>query len=267
MRLPMTTVCTLSGVGVAIALLTGCDSDSETAPGPAPTSTTPPAEVIKNFECDEKAVTKPTPISDIDGVSGATLEISPTDTPCQFDLSFKDSDGTRTKLSSKASGYLLGVGGKAPNGDILICVSNIQHGLDPSPEEANANANRMTNVTVECAVRKGKNWSALSTIVDGKGKWAAWTGTVSVAQDGSDTYRVNFIHDSTFQFLNMYDEGRPDADGAYTADFTRSGSKLVLSKTAKVSDSILKRTPAGWQPSDDDKKAAAPYVDFESSSN
>ncbi len=251
----------LAGGGL---LLAACDSgDSETSSTSKP-SPKPEIEVVQSFICEEDAVTKTTPIADIAGLDGADLAIRPTESPCQFDLIFRDGKGGEHQLSISPAGYLLGMGGVTPDGEVLACASRIDHGKDPSPEnDLDAKSQRVTNVSIECAVKTKSGWTEFKRVVDPKGKWAAWIGDMEVSTTGTTAYRVNYTHDASFQFLNLHNEGRPKDDGIYQIEFAANGTKLTAPTEKKLSDDVVPdRLAEGWEPTDEQKKEFAPYIDF-----
>jgi len=55
----------------------------------------------------------------------------------------------------------------------------------------------------------------------------------------ASTYRVVWIRDFSFQFMNMSDAGRPATDGTYETTFTLQGQKLIVGATTKSADTTM----------------------------
>ena len=214
-----------------------------------------PIEIVRSFVCDPAAVASPVAISDVSGLPGATIDIQPTATACMYDLVFRDADGSRQALSKveDPGGYLLAIGGVAPSGDLVVCASNIGHEADPDAAERSDGRfdHRITGVTLECAARVGAAWTELATVVAPDGDYAAWIAGLQGADGGSSSFKIVWIRDFSYQFLNLGDIGRPDPDGIYETEVTVDAGQLAIGETTLLHDEVVPREAREnepWQP-------------------
>lgn len=184
------------------------------------------ANVVRTFRCRPGAVSGVTDIADVDGLKGAAIAIAPVDAECHYDLLYRASpDATPVVLAraaGAAGGYLWAIAGQAPSGRVVVCASDIAHHADPGGAAAPGELARTTDsVRLACAARAGDgHWGPLTTVVDTDGTYAAWALGLEASDARADGFRVAWVRDGTFQFLNLTDAGRGSADGIWTTDFT-----------------------------------------------
>ncbi len=230
-------------------------SFDEILPDPAP-----PIELIREFQCVPNAVSTVTDIADVQGLPGAVISIAPTEEDCLFELAFRDAAGVSASLSKGTpGGYLLAVGGVTPGGDLMVCASNIQHSRTyPATDSGAPHERRIDRVTVECATRSSGTWSPLQPIVEADGPWAAWVVGIEASDSRASAFRVLWIHDFSYQFLNLSNKGRPAEDGLYATTFVRtSDGDVIVEAAQRVSDVIPKGSAEHepWTPTEQERAA------------
>jgi len=216
----------------------------------------PPLVVpVKEFLCVPDAVAGTVDVADVAGIPGATVAIEPNGL-CTFDLVFRRGPGERAVLSSSDSpgGYLLAVGGVSPSGRAVVCASNIRHGMseDASRGAAGRVHSTIDSVSLECAVEGDEGFGPLTTVVEPDGDWAAWAMGLEEANDGSGAFRVLWMRDFSFQFLNLNNRGRPETDGIYATTFEtdEEGAPVALT-VEKLMDGVMGEDAVvgeAWEP-------------------
>jgi len=127
--------------------------------------------------------------------------------PCNYHV-FYESGGARQQLSDSPSGYLLTVAAArpGPGGDVVACITDIDHA--PS----GGSQHEIDGVSLACAWRLDGAWTTLTRLVS-PDDWAPWPREITLHPD--DTITVRYVHDFTFQFMNLSNDGRPPEDGLY----------------------------------------------------
>lgn len=195
-------------------------------------------QVVREFTCVPPASSADDVLFVIDGRPEESVAIRPSGGNCQFELVLKRSSSD-VLLTQKPGGYLVGVSTGAP-GRGAVCVSNIIHGLDTAaPNVALADkAHRIERVTLECAVEWSDNeWTSLSTIVEGSNDFAAWPSYVAFNEE-TKQFKVGWVRDFSFQFLNISDRGRPSSDGLYETVFSVLQQRVTPVSTTKLADTV-----------------------------
>jgi len=242
----------LSGV-TPINLLTG------EGPAPEVDEVTPiPVTIDRGFVCHDDGVGSELTIAEVDGAVGDRLVIVSTG-DCFFDLVYRTGSGD-LPLSAAPGGYILAVAERFTESDVtLICASDVAH----IPGTNEANERLVQSVVIRCWARSGvAPFVALPDAVVPEGAedgdssgYAAWIDDLTV-EDG--TYRLGWIRDFSFQFLNMSDSGRPATDGRYKTILSFDGQNLTSGESILESESVLGAPPASgeWIPSPEEKAMA-----------
>lgn len=216
----------------------------------------PPVQVVRGFTCTPSAVGGGAPIGQ--SVNGESFEIRPVEgEDCKYHVVHTDAAGHVTQLSTQPGGYLFAEQWTSSEGDLAICISNIQH------QKVESALHEITAVSLECAFRVGKLWTDLVPVVPAQTTWAPWPRSLALVADG--VLALDFARDSTFNVLNMSDNGRPDTDGIYRIEFQLTSSGFdVSAPTALVSKvtNPLETNPEGWTPTEDEKTKMSEYIDF-----
>ncbi len=239
---------------------------------PAPALEGPkPLQVVREFTCDPGAITRDTAVSDVQNMEGATVDIRPLPGEagsCNYHLLFRDLDGTVSQLSpaDDPGGYLLAIAGRSPAGHVMVCASDIDHDVDPEGTSVlpGEQPRRIDGVGIDCAVRAGGHWSSLARVIEPDGDWAAWVVGLEAADSGNATFRVVWIRDFSFQFLNLSDEGRPVGDGIYaTVVSLADDGALQVGATELISELIVPQEAheyGAWEPTDDELDELGEFI-------
>jgi hypothetical protein len=250
-----TVLCTATTLWV-LGVLSGAGCSGNAAPKAADGGADP---LSRSFECNQAAVGTEAAIGVIEGEPGASLVIRPEGTaPCRFALFFRDANAMESRLSQPGSpgGYLLAQS-LATASARIVCASNISH-------EAAGATRRVTGATLECAVGGLGAMSTLLPVIDPRGAWAAWLLEVRAVQP--ETFDIFYIRDSTFQFHNLSDEGRPSDDGIYRTRLrAASMSGFDVVETEKTSDRVIPPESVyaeAWEPTAEER-ARFDYMSFD----
>ncbi len=224
----------------AMAMCRGCLGQVEpTEQRGSAAGTTEPIAVDHSFQCDATAVGAELVVAEVAGTRAA-VSIRPAE-GCTFDLLYRNGPGATPEIVSAApGGYLLVAAAQSTTGETLVCGSNVHH--EPDPEAGatggEATARRSTEVPLECAAWRANRWQPLSTVVDAEPTWAAWIVDVTAGPE-PHRFRLRFIRDASFQFLNVTDRGRPPTDGLWetTVDVGQCG--LTIAVPRQLSRSVV----------------------------
>jgi hypothetical protein len=234
--------------------------------GPPPTvdEITPVTVTMdRGFVCLDEGVGTELVIADVEGTAPDSAVgdqvVIVSDGDCLYDLVYR-TNSEDIPLSDDPGGYILASAKRFTEPDAtLICASDVLH--LPGSEEPNERL--VQSVVVRCWARLGAApFVALPDAVVPEGansgdssEHAAWIDDVSFL-DG--TYRVHWLRDFSFQFLNMSDVGRPATDGAYRTELSFDGSTLTAGATTQESGSVLGPPPetGEWTPGPDEKTMA-----------
>ena len=200
---------------------------------------TEPIPVDHSFQCDSGAVGAELDVAEVAGAHGH-VSIRPAG-DCTFDLLHRSAPGaTAEVLSAAPGGYLLVAAASGPTGETVVCGSNVHHEADPEAASAGGAATfrRSTSVPLECASLRGHQWARTRTVVAAEPTWAAWIVDV-VAGPEPHRFRIRWIRDASFQFLNVTDRGRPPTDGLWETAVDLDGSGLTVRTTQQLSHSVV----------------------------
>lgn len=183
------------------------------------------------FTCDTTAVTADTVLRELGGGAGA-LVLRPTGDPCRYHLLHRAGDGQDRVLSHEPGMYFVTAvltGASSDGPSIVVCATDLAH--NPS-DAASTSDNRVQRViagaTLSCAAQSAGQWSATRTLVDGGDAFAAWAYDVEAAPSGG--FVVRWVRDSTFQYLNLANTGRPTTDGVYETTFELGADGAPLAR-------------------------------------
>jgi len=215
-----------------------------------------PVVRIREFRCNEGAVSDGAEIGAIVGEPGAGLMISPAG-GCTFGLAYRSSTGTPLSLSTSPRGYLLGQGARAASGVTLACASVVVHA-----PTAVSGVLETQGVELECFAIRPDESVASVVAVPVNGEYAAWVASVTASTGVAGRFVVEWVRDFSFQFLNISDEGRPATDGVYATEIELNGDQLTVGATSLVSSSTKPEDqPAEpWVPSDEEKARFGPHM-------
>lgn len=215
----------------------------------------PMVNVVKGFDCSPEAVGAGETIGDLPDGSSLWIEPAGSDA-CHYNL-FYDSGSARQQLSTKPGGYMFALAWESPSGDLAICGSNIHH------TQVDGMLREITDVTLECAFRVQGLWTDLIEVVQPDGAWAAWPRSLGLAEGSNDTIELDFVHDSTFNMLNLSDAGRPDDDGLYRIAFKLEADGFRVSAPMHMTESIMNPFNSdGWAPTEAEKVEMSGVIDF-----
>ena len=228
-----------------------------------------PLTTIRAFRCRPAAVSGLVDIAEVDGLKGASIAITPSDTECHYDLIYRATpDASPVVLSRAAGGFLWAIAGKAPSGRVVVCASDIQHRADPGGVAASGElARTIDSVRLSCAARADDgHWGPFTTLVDTDGTYAAWALGLEQSDARADGFRVAWVRDVSFQFLSLTDAGRPSTDGVWTTDFVaHADGTLGIGASRRVSDIMggVEGSEGGaWLPTASEKEALGDAIDF-----
>jgi hypothetical protein len=87
-------------------------------------------------------------------------------------------------------------------------------------------------------------------VVPGDSAFAAWVGHVTPVPATSGAFTLRYVRDSTFQFFNVSDNGRPASDGVWDVPLTVVGQAVVAGPAVQVSSSVQVDPPTSdlWVP-------------------
>lgn len=188
------------------------------------------------FECDPAMDGTTVAWAADDGSSRVHLET--TSQACRFHLVF-ERDGMRERISTAAGGYLLPVAAFRPDGDGVVCASDVVH------RQVSGSAHEIRRVQLSCAWRLGGVWTPLTPILEPL-EWAPWPRAITLHPD--DTLELVYVHDFSFQFFNINDAGRPETDGTYALRYDLR-TQTVLDDTQQSTRVTEEAFQAPWEPS------------------
>lgn len=217
----------------------------------------------REFTCDRTAVTAETTLRPVAGADGESLAVAPTNEPCTYHLLYRDAHGGVQRLSDKPALTIIAHAQRfADTGNTqttVVCASPIEHRASSTKSVDSTVANRiLQGAQLLCAADRGTGFAKLEKLVDGGNDYAAWIVDLAAVplpaarhdgdDDGDDdgdshadlrAFAATWIRDSSFQFFNLSDAGRPATDGVYQTTFTVDPrGKVRAGATVKVSSSI-----------------------------
>lgn len=200
---------------VLIALASaGCQSSHNTE------TTSAAITSSHEFTCDTTAVTGDTVLRALDAGAG-TLVLRPTGEPCRYHLLHRSSAGQEHILSHAPGMYFVVATLTLASSDgpmILMCATDLgHHAVDAASSSEHRVHRAITGAVLVCSVQAGGHWSATRTLIDGGDAFAAWVYDVEAAPSGQ--LLVRWVRDSTFEYLNLANTGRPSTDGVYETVF------------------------------------------------
>jgi hypothetical protein len=195
-------------------------------------------ERIREFICDTSGIGNQQDIAFVEnGDMGETIFIRPADQECHFYLFHRGASGDETQLSGDPGGYLIVQAGVLNSDGVrTICASDSEHTAVKGGE---SNERRVGSVSIQCWIGGAGSFKPGVTVVGKDPEYAAWVARVEAHPTKAATYRVVWIRDFSFQFMNMSDAGRPATDGTYETTFTLKGQKLVVGATTKLADTTM----------------------------
>jgi hypothetical protein len=168
------------------------------------------------------------------------------DNVCEYDVFYKDGREIDLLISDEPAMYSVAYAQAFPRRrSVVWCFSREKHKMRAGQ---NDKLERQTEkVTLLCGGIVGGKLIQAKKVVEGKGPgkrdngkvaadtYAAWVTAVDVNLQNPSGYMVSWMRDSTFQFLNLSNEGRPGTDGAYQSRFTMDKNGFhVEKKIAKL---------------------------------
>ncbi len=221
-----------------------------------------PIERVRGFTCDEAAAAASPEVSDVAGAAGELLFITPSGTaPCTFHLAHRGDGGVETRLSVSPSGYLV-ASAAAAAGLTMACASDAMHYAVPGGP---ATAREVHQVPIRCWASAGTTWTQPLEVVAADLNHAAWVVSVVPEPATSGAFTLTFTRDSTFQFLNLSDFGRPGTDGTWSVPLTLVGNSVVAGAATQLSPSVHS-SPANstaWEPTPAEQAHYAGLMDFD----
>lgn len=217
--------------------------------------------VQRQFTCDPGAIAAVEPLVGVSGADGEDIVITPTKTPCAFDLHYRV-DEARSPLSGAPMGYLLAAARKMPDGVRVVCASEIVHHAVPEP----AGRREMDGVQIRCWASATTSFAVSALAVEGGEDWAAWVRDVEPDPAGSGAYLLTWVRDFSYQFFNLADRGRPATDGVFQTRLSWDGVALTVGPATRVGDKVnpfigVPTNP--WAPSADDVSKLGGFIDFD----
>lgn len=221
-----------------------------------------PIAVSRAFHCNQAAVGASLPIADVAGAPGEALVIAPAGaSPCTFHLAHRSDAGVDTPLSSSPGGFLLGAAASL-GGVTMACVSDVVH--QPAPG-ASPTAREVVEVPIRCWANAGAGWTLALDAVPGTSQAAAWVHSLEAVPNTSGAFTLSFVRDSTFQFLNLSDFGRPASDGLHAVPLSLGGNAVLAGAATQVSSSVHvgASTVTASVPTADDEAHLEGLADFD----
>lgn len=204
-------------------------------------------ERIREFVCDMSAIGNQADIAMVEnGEMGEAVFIRPADQECRFHLLHRSGSGSETQLTSSPGGYQIAQAAVLDNNGLrAICASDAEH---TAVTDGEPNERRVQTVAIHCWVGDTGSFKPGVTVVGKDPEYAAWIARVEAHPKEVSTYRVVWVRDFSFQFLNMSDAGRPETDGTYETTFTLQGKKLVVGATTKLADTTMYGSTVTFEP-------------------
>jgi hypothetical protein len=215
----------------------------------------------REFTCDRTAVTAETALRPVAGADGESLAVAPTGEPCTYHLLYRDAHGGVQRLTDKPALTIIAHAQRfADTGNVqtrVVCASPMDHRASSTKSTDSTLANRiLQGAQLLCTTDRGAGFAKLAKLVDGGNDYAAWIVDLAAvpvpaaAHDGDDdgdddgkadlrAFAATWVRDSSFQFFNLSDAGRPATDGVYQTTFTVDArGKVRAGATIKLSSSI-----------------------------
>lgn len=170
-----------------------------------------PAIIAPEFECQPEKVGAEMQVSKVVGGPNSAVFIRPTrGAECQFELVYRDPDGSEHIITGERDGGYLFTSAVRTQDTTVICTNNIHH------TALAAGMRHIDSVVIECAAHTPDGWTELTPVVIPDGPWAAWIRSLEAVPDSRDTFRLRYARDFSFNFFNLTDNGRPSSDGLST---------------------------------------------------
>ncbi len=230
-----------------------------------------PVEVVRVFDCIPEGVGDRLGLTDLTGGPVGEIAIRPHDrAECQYHV-YADVGGQEVRLSAVPSGYLFAQGHQVSD-LAIVCVNDIQHSRAPNGRRT------IDAVRIACAVATDGVFTALADVVapatepptdrrrpSAEGGFAPWIRVIEADAEG---WAMSYIRDSTFQFMNLSDNGRPAEDGVFRVEIRSSSpqSGIVVGATDKITSitNPASGAPAEpWVPSDEERLQLEGVVSFD----
>ena len=179
--------------------------------------------VDRHVSCDLSAVGSSLVVAPVDGDAGEQVVITPSGAGCSFNLSYQDALGARTPLSAEASGWLVTVASKFPDGTRVVCGSEARsHVVSGSTTDL-----IIDTVPIRCWASASTLFTATVEVVAPSSQAAAWARELKPHPTQAGAYVLVWSRDFSFQFFNMSDNGRPSTDGVFESVLLWNGTTLV----------------------------------------
>ena len=175
----------------------------------------------------------------------------PASADCRFHLVYR-AGGQVSALSSQGAGYLLVVAKRFDDGVRVVCASEVAHRAG-----ASGAIREVETVPVRCWASATLSFTASTVSVPPTTEWAAWVRELKPHPTRAGAYVLVWAHDSTFQFFNMSDNGRPSTDGLYETVLEWSGTALTSEPATKASERLNPFDGAAtqeWSPTPEERK-------------
>ncbi len=186
-------------------------------------------QVLRAFTCDPDAVADGTPL--LEGIDGTDtqLVLSSTTSPCNYEVGLVGAQ--QRVLSTEPGGYLMAA--SAPG---AICLTQVIHTPRPvGAAQTDESVADIDEVRIECTVAGADGtYGPLQPLVVPDGAWAAWLGAVEPQPGGG--FRAIWTRDSTFQFLNINDNGRNVSDGIFETAFGAGPDGIIAGAVSRMSE-------------------------------
>ena len=250
-----------------------CDRSNISCPDELPPEDPEPDSALqldRTFDCFPEGVRDGAPVGQVAGLEGAFLSLRTASPTCQFDLVFHGSDGAQTVISDAPDGYFFAAARRLPSGDVVACVTAIQHRAHDAAEPAKRFIER---TRIRCARQIGDDWMPMVDLISPDGPWAAWLDPETFGDsaaipgdDGRGQFALLYARDFSFQFLNTVNTGRPGEDGMYRQDLDLSdGGLTALGAPVRVGD-ISANVPtdedaSDWTPTEEEIAEFEAFVD------
>lgn len=217
-----------------------------------------PVTLERGFVCLDEGVGSEMVLAEVAGLEGEQVVIV-SQGDCQYDLLYRSTGGDKI-LSSAPGGYILAEATHLlATTTTTVCASNAHH-------VANGDERLVETVSIQCWARGSDGeFAALPDAVPPSGDYAAWVDSLVPDEANEGQFVLTWLHDFSFQFLNVSDEGRPETDGTYTTQLSFDGSALTAVATAQLSPSVLGEAPevSEWIPTDEERQLAGGIFDID----
>ena len=211
----------------------------------------PQAQADRTFDCHDQIPADMTIAQLGRGSQKLVINLAGGPGSCAFDLDHIGADGVRTRLSTHPGGYLMASLNRLNDNSLVACATRIE-----SEATGDGVVHEILTTDIECAIATAGEWTAMTPIKVGDSQRAYWLDSISQKIDTTDEFIVRYMGDSTFSFVNLFNEGRPASDGRYQTVVHLGSHELHVGMTTKSGQYANVPKPDGvlksWTPSDDE---------------